>query len=541
LDEAQSKRDWRNLRSSTGTAAVKCALAIAALLVLVVAVAGCGASSSGDATSGASGGTLKIGLQKSEEFDPARAVSYGEAVGVMYDLVYAPLIHMTPDGKFEPALATSWHYVEGGQTKPNSVFELTLRKDAKFSDGTPVDAEAVVNWLKYFVKAPGPYNASFGSNAQFIAVNPQTVRVTLAIPNSNLPVLLSDGGSNAGFVVGPKGLEDTKKLKTEPDGAGPYVLDSAKTVSENKYVFENSSSYYARSEVPFDGAEVKVIPEGSSRLQAQQSGQVDVAQGEVATISGAEGGGLTVVAAPAYIAYIALDLRHHPPAPLQDVRVRRAMNLAIDRESVESALYGNAGSPISSFAPTDIDGSKLKALENYWEYDPQLAKEELAAAGYEDGFTLSALSQGVDAGQEGEPMLRAVAKNLEEIGIKLNITAAHNPANYSEEIESTKFPVFELATSFAPTQILYNVYLAPGAPANYIGQYPEIEKLYHEGLNSSDPTGPYTKMWEWFTSQGLTIPLFSIYLPYYVSDNVTGVKMTEARAGVVLPTEWSPK
>jgi peptide/nickel transport system substrate-binding protein len=509
--------------------------ALAALVLVLGAgvFSGCGSSASG----GGGSSTLRIGLPAAEQFDPARAVSAGEGGNILYSLVYAPLIHMSPSGEFEPALAASWEYVEAGGAEPNSVFELTLRKGAKFSDGTPVDADAVVKWLNYFVESPGLFNQSFGEDPKFEAVDAQTVRIEMTSPNPSIPFVLSDAGLNAGFVVAPKAIDNPKSLGTQPVGAGPYVLDASKSVGENKYVFKKNPDYFAANDIAYEGAEVRVIGEGSSRLQSQQSGQLDLAQGEAGTVDAAEGAGLEILSEQTFVAFMELDLVHNPPAPLKDVRVRRAMNLAINRDAITEALYGKLGSPTSSFLPGDIDTSKL---QDYWEYNPEKAKQELAAAGYPNGFTIKALSQGAYAGPEGEPIMRAVAKDLEEVGIKLDITSTPTAAGYSEAVETFEYPLLELASAVWPTVPNYNLFLAPKSPVNYVGSDAEINRLYEEGAKSKTPEVDFGKMWERFTSQGYTVPTVAVKLTFYVSSDVSGAAMTPKRP-LVLPTELSPK
>jgi peptide/nickel transport system substrate-binding protein len=524
----------------TGTRRLKAAIAITFALGVGAAVGGCGSSATSGSTGAdhgsEAGGTLRIWLSTAETFDPATVSYSGEYETIMMDLVYAPLIHATTEGKYEPALATSWHYVKGS-AEPNTVFELTLRKGAKFSDGTPVSASAVSKWLNYFVKAAGPFHESFGKNPKFEAMNAQTVRITLSEPNPSVPFLLSDAGTNAGWVVSPKGIANPKQLETEPDGAGPYVLEPSQTVQESKYVFTRNPDYFAPADIAFQKAEVKVISEGSSRLQAQQSGQLDVAQGEPATVSAAEGAGLEVLQAPNTVPFLQFDLLHNPPAPIKDIRVRRAINLAIDRDAIATGIYGESASPTSSLLPSDVDTSKLV---NYWEYNPTKAKEELAAAGYSDGFTLHTLTEGAYGGLGGEPIVQAVAKNLEEVGIKLEIEASHNVAEFGEAIFSYEYPFLKINFGLVPTPSIYATLFAPQAPANFIGTDPEMKHLYEEGVRAENPESDFLKMWKRYSSQAYSAPLVAENFSVYVGGNVTGVAMS-AKRSAPLPTEWRSK
>src|SRR4051812_16703988 len=110
--------------------------------------------------------------------------------------LYGALLHMKRDGSFAPYLATSWHYIQPAKAKSgrtNKDFEFTLRKDAKFSDGTPVTAAAAVGWFQYYLTTSlaGLY-APLGPNPKFETVGEWTVRIHLTTPLPNFPFILSD-------------------------------------------------------------------------------------------------------------------------------------------------------------------------------------------------------------------------------------------------------------------------------------------------------------------------------------------------------------
>jgi peptide/nickel transport system substrate-binding protein len=103
----------------------------------------------------------------------------------------APLLHMQTNGKIVGDLATSWHYYNGGRG-PHKDFELTLRHDARFSDGEQVDASAVAKWLTYFKKAKGNSSGFFGPSAKFVAHGKWTVQIHTATPVPGIPQLLTE-------------------------------------------------------------------------------------------------------------------------------------------------------------------------------------------------------------------------------------------------------------------------------------------------------------------------------------------------------------
>lgn len=521
--------------------------AIAALFAMAVLLTACGDSNSsttdssgGETSEAASGGdhVLRIGVGAEPLPNPAAATAAGQFSAIIFDLAYASILHMTPEGEIEPALAEKWGYVEDG-AKPNTEFEFTLRKDAKFSDGTPVTAQAVAKWLTYFAASSSPFAGVFGEGATFKAVDAQTVRIHLEVANPSVPLLLSDGGQNASFVLGPKGIANPKILANETNGAGPYMLDAADSVRGDHYTYVPNPNYYDPDAVKFSKVEVKIVPEASSRLQAQAAGQLDVTEGEALTASAAEDQGLEVVGAPFAVMYLSLNLKEDPVAPLKDIRVRQAMNLAIDRKSIVEALFDNSAEPTSSFVPNDIDTT---SLEQFWPYDPAKAQELLDEAGYADGFTLKDLVQGPYLGTTGQPLVQAAAKNLEEVGIKLDINPYSNDPEYAEAVlgGTEKYSVATLGSGVSPTTSLWGVFLAPEGAVTFFDEDKKLTKLYEEGTNSPDPTPAWEEMWSYYTEQAYTIPLVTTKYLNYVSDGIGGVAMDVARPNPV-PTEWFPK
>jgi peptide/nickel transport system substrate-binding protein len=511
--------------------------------VCAASLAACGSTSTSTGSSSEGGGStassrekpdLRIGVAGDPLPDPAKATLTGSYSATVFSLAYAPIFHMAPEGEIEPALATSWEYVNEPGKKPNTVFEFDLRKDAKFSNGEPVTAKGVAEWLVYFSKSSGAFSKVLGDSPKATAVDADTVRVELSAPNGQLPELLSDGGQNVGFVLGPKGMKNASILAKETNGAGPYMLDSEGSVRGDHYVYVPNPHYYDPDAIQFSRVEVKVISEAPVRLQAQLADQLDVAEGDSSTMPAAESSGLNIVNAPYVVAYLSLDLTHDLAPELEDKRVREALNLAIDRETIANALFEGHGIPTSAYLKTDVNQN----LADFWPYDPEKAKELLAEAGYEDGFSLLTYVPGAFGGTTGEPLTRAVAKNLAEVGVTLEVTPFANDAEYSEKVFAFEAPVTHLLQGIWNTTAIHGTYLAPGAPVNFFGTDKVMERFYREGTESSDSEPAFKKMWEHFTEQAYVIPLMAKGNAYYYSDGIQGVEASEARSSV-LPPEWS--
>jgi peptide/nickel transport system substrate-binding protein len=467
---------WRRARSLTMLMIVVTCTALAA---------GCGSDSSdgGSADAGGPKPVLRIGLSNagSGGLDP-RIDTTGPQTP-MRMLAYEALINMKPDGSAAPGLATAWRFVGEG----NKVFELTLRQDARFSDGTPVDAAAVKKWLEWYAKR-GPFADKFGQLDTIELDGDRTLRIHLRNGNPNLPYILSDQYP-VGSVLSPQALAD-ERLGTATAGAGQYKLDPSQTVVNDHYTYVPNEHYYDQDAVKFSKVTVKIITNPASMLQAATTGQIDAADGDLSTIDSAKGAGLEVVSAPTFwTGLIILDRIGKQVPALADERVRQALNYAIDRRAITQALAGEYGEASSELLSTDgFDES----YRDHYDYDPAKARQLLAEAGYADGFTMRVLAQVLAL---GEPVTRSVAKYLRDVGVNVEVDAPATAAEWLQKIVSGRYPVFQVEFESFPLAIPYGTLIAPPFAANPLqGRQPDVEALSARAATSSDPQSDYQEM-----------------------------------------------
>jgi len=504
---------------------------VAGLAVIALSLTAC--SSGGSRTASGSSNVLRIGISTEALPNPALATVSGLWAATAYDLAYAPLIHLNAKGLLEPSLATSWGYVKGTAV-PNTVFEMKLRAGAQFSDGLPVDAGAVAKWLNYFVGAGGSFASALGTKPVITAVDSNTVRVQLSAPNPSLGVTFSDAGPNIGFVASPAAVDNPKLFSSATYGAGEYVLDQVNSVTGDHYVYTPNSKYYDKSAIKFKSVQVKVISQASSRLQAQESGQLDVAFGDLTTGSAAAKAGLkTLSVAQGVVAYTFDLAKNHSQPALQDVRVRAAIAHAINREVLAKELLGGrsqtASAPLFSDTKTGVD--------DYWAYDPTMSKKLLADAGYPNGFSFTALVQGAYKGLTGEPLMRAVAQQLQAVGIKMDITSYPTDPAYAKDVFGNAAAMFELVPTVSTVPTFYGPWMAKGGVLNFFGGNPELDALYVKGATASNPETAWAEMIKKFVANAYMIPIVTDPTLYYVSSKVNGVEVSTVH-NTALPTEW---
>ena len=495
----------------------------AALLVSAVALTGCAATTGGTSAAGDDAEkVLTIGaFYDQPSFNPADSGS-GHPVQYM-QAVYDSLTKLDPDGTVQPSLATSWSY---NDTK--TVLTLELRDDVTFSDGTAFTAEAVKANLENVLAGSGQGSSSLASIQSVEVASDTSVTITLTAPD---PALLYSLGQEGGFIASPTAIA-AGDLATTPVGSGPYLLDAAQTTAGSEYTFTRNPDYWNTDEFPYDEVVIKPLLTEAARLNALKSGQVDATGGVAKMVAEAEGSGLTVTTAPGDWQGLHIADRAGEVVPaLADVRVRQAINFAIDAEGILETIrlgYGERSSQI--FSPS---GSAWDAeLNEAYPYDPEEARALLADAGYADGFDLPMVLSTDYLGD----VQAAIEEGLGDVGIRVQWTSVPL-TSLGAEMFSGKYPVYfaKLATTPIPWKDLqlpisgmYNLYGTEDATVtslmSEIGAADDAETgaLYQE-LNE------YLVTEAWFD-------------PWYVQDNIylsNNTVEVEMQQGQIIPSLYN--
>jgi peptide/nickel transport system substrate-binding protein len=467
------------------------------------------------------------------------AISGGGDQSMPIDLAYASLTHINPDGSISPALATSWRYVGTG----NTTFELTLRHDARFSDGTPVTASAVKTYFGYLLSAKGPSLSLLPPIESITTLGDWTVVFHLGAPSPEMPYLMSEA-SSAAFIISPKAIGDPKALGTQTDGAGPYVAAPSQSIPGSVYVFTPNQYFYDQSAIHFSKVVVKVISQTSTMLEAIRSGQLNVAAGDITTASAAEAAGLNVVTAPSgFVMINVLDRGPKTPDgsasnPLASVKVRQALNYAVNRKAVTAAIYGKYGAPTSEMGSSD---GFAPNMQYHYPYDPAKAKALLAAAGYPHGFTFNITSESI-FGTLADPVLEAVAQEYSAIGVTMKITTTATLPIWINQFYSGKYSADGfVATSFPPLSEWYTFFLAPKGLGNQHGwDDPVLDHLANEAATAPNAAPYWRAMTERTVVEADQIPVFNFDAFWFTAKEIGGLSFS-ADNGTPYPTEWYAK
>ena len=406
------------------------------LVGAVLLAAGCSAQggTSTDSTAGGSTSALVLG----ETDIPSTFDIQGYASGTKtqyFTAVYDTLLRQDGTGKIVPGLATAWSYDDS-----RTVLTLTLHDGITFTDCAPFDATAVVANIDHFRKSSTPDLSNAAYVAGETAVDPTHVQITLSQPD---PMMLNWLTQPLGYMSSPQSW-DKPDVATNPVGTGPYVLDTSATVVGSTYAFKKNPKYWDTSYKVYDTLTMNYYADQTALLNALQGGQVDAASfSNYSALSQVKSAGYDVNTSQLdWQGLMLLDRDGTVDPALADVRVRQAINYAIDKAGILKAILLDHGTVTSQiFGPSTA--GYVKELDSAYTYDPAKAKELLAAAGHADGLTLTLPSSAAI----NSSLLTTIQQQLADVGITVNYTDVGT--NFISDLMGAKFSTswMQLATS----------------------------------------------------------------------------------------------
>ena len=435
---------------------------------------------------------------------------------------YDALLKINPsDGTIMPSLALTYKWV-GNDYK---TFEMELRPNVLFSDGSEFNAEAVKAWLE-FQKANASVTATNIGLDTAEVTGPLSITLHLAQPNSLLPRLLTRNWIS-GAIACPAAVTNPDLVATATCGAGPYMLDAANTVTGDTYTYIPNPLYWNPDAIHWNKLVLKVVANPQSALDALRTGQVQLMSGDGTIVDAAVAAGMTVTGVELNVMGLNFLYKDGTAVPaLGDVRVRQALNYAIDRVALAEVLGGGLGRPVSSeFLP---GGDAYDAsLDNYYPYDPEKARDLLAAAGYADGFEVTILSIPLGG---ADILAQAVASYWEAIGVT---TIVDNKATAPEFISGTFSG--EYACNIAnlgvttPILLLWKCCIMPGSFWNRDASAPpELQALIDQlAMTNVEDMAPIARQVnQYLTENAWYVPVHSSKLYFLYAPEVTGGEPT---------------
>jgi len=324
--------------------------------------------------------------------------------------VYETLVKLDSDGNIRPLLAKEWTISTDGLT-----YTFDLQPGATFSNGDKLNADAVVKSIQRIQQDASvtPVNKAEMSDVSSVtAVDDTTVKVVLSTPSN---MWLYNMTGSAGIIIDPAHMDD---LANTPAGSGPYELKS--WVKGTSVQLQQSPKYWG-TPARFDIVTFKYYSDPNAMNAAMLSGDLDIISNDMPqamsqftdtskyqTIVGTTNGEIVLGFNDA-------------KAPFTDLRVRQAINYAIDRQALMNAVWGGQGMLIGSMVPpTD---PWYEDLSQTYPYDPDKAKQLLADA----GATNLTINLQVPTLPYATGAAQFIASELKDVGITVNVSQLQFP------------------------------------------------------------------------------------------------------------------
>jgi ABC-type transport system substrate-binding protein len=486
------------------------------------------------------GGTLRLPGGQPTTLDPA-LVRDVDSAAVMYEL-YSGLVTLAPDLTVVPDLATGWQVSPAG-----TVYTFTLRSEATFHDGTPVTAADFQHAIErscdpqtgsavaetYLGDILGCREKLAGQTDRVSGVavpDPHTVVLTIDAPKSYFLAKLTYPTS---FVLDRRQLASDAGWLDHPNGTGPFRL--AEHVPEERLVLERAPGYYGQP-AHLDRVEVDLRPvDAATRYENGELDATPVGAGELERVKDPLNPlSREVLVGPGSLglSYVAFNTRQ---PPFDDVHVRRAFNLALDkRRLVEVVLHG-AVQPADSILPPGLPGHSPD-LRPY-PFDPAAARAELAASRYGSPASVPPVVLYTSGEGGSDPVAAAVADYLTD-ALGVPVTVEQAPwERFQEELAEGAYGMYILgwAADYPDPQDFLDVLFHGASPLNSTGYAnPEVDALLEAARVEQDEAARlarYAEAERRILADAPWIPLYTGVETWLVAPEVHGFSLP----AIVLP------
>lgn len=390
--------------------------------------------------------------------------------------LYDPLIDRDKDGKLVPALATEWKNIDP------LTWEIKLRQDVKFTNGEPFNAAAVKFNIDYILdeKNNSFYRSRWESIQEVKVVDDSTVHIITAQPFPTLIQRIADDL----LIMEPKNVQElgVEKAAAAPVGTGAYTFVS--WTRDEKLELAANEEYW-RGTPSIKKVTFRVIPEFSARLSAFLSGEIhlfkNIPVDSVDSVKNSENGKIEMIGS-SRINYLALNTFHE--GPLQDKRVRQALNYAIDVDELLGSVLNGYG--------TKMTGPLSKVNADYTEtqdygYDPEKAIALLQEANIDP----KTLTLQLDTPSGRYPMdthvAQAIAAQLQRIGITVNVQV-NEWGNHLAKIRQHEMKdmfILGWGPAFDAQGTIENLFTEKAPYSSFYD--PEVEAMIQKALPIFDP------------------------------------------------------
>jgi peptide/nickel transport system substrate-binding protein len=457
--------------------------------------------------------------------------------GHIWGHVTDKLIYVDADGKVSPWIAERWE-----QNGDATQFTLHLKEGATFSDGTPLDASAVVAnldiWyagrIKEGINPVGLFPKTY-DHAQ--AVDASTVKVFFKAPTLGFIPTLGYHGSS---LISPKTLALPAAQQADlakDSGSGPFVVASWKEGDFVKLVKRKDYNWGPQAvghtgPAYLDSITYKIVAEQSLRVSAVQSGQADIAyNASPQELKSLKEAGFTI-ATPRYLGFVNGWAINTKLPPYDDVKVRQALQAGINRQEIIDVVYTPDWKLATSFIQSNVPGATDHS--DLLVYNPGKAEKLLDEAGWTKG-------RGGIRIKDGKPLLltlysnpylvtaksvdELIAQQLGKIGWKVDIRA-YDVVTFGQKVafDGPAVPAYEVTRSFIDAGTVASILTDANNGENWFN-LGESDKTINElrdkiaGASSFEIRGPLLdELQKYVLEQGYFIPRTQIVQRIYVQS-----------------------
>ena len=468
--------------------------------------------------------------------DMADAIQSSEDMR-LYEMVYEPLVKYGEGGEIEPCLAETWEISEDGTT-----YTFHLREDVKFSDGSDFNADSVVmntdRWLKD------------GFSSPLLEVNKvDDYTVEFVFQEAAYPCLIELTYPRPYRMLGESALDKDGNFK-KMVGTGEWMIDS---YEPEKEVVMVPNPYYYGEAPKVDKVILKQVGDGQSRCMALQSGEADISISDIPTenktvIEGDDS--LDTYEVDGSLAFFLIENYENPK--LSDIKVRQALNYAIDKQAIVDNLLDGEGTAATGLMTPNTPYVTEENSKGY-EYDLEKAKTLLKEAGYEDtdgdgivdqdgealSFTLTFQTEEYSAWKS---VCEFIQSEYAKAGIGIELNQVESGAYYDAIWDTRDFEL-----------IIYRTYEDSWNPHGFIkgmfyqGEGTKAVCWYDEQLSNNiadvlKKTDEKEKQAGWDTifkiidENAYTVPLYYPSVKYVYNKRLTGIEKAPTSYEAV---EWN--
>lgn len=482
------------------------------------------------------GGTVTVGVdQEPPTMDPhasPSAITFYITASTAESLLY-----LTETRELKPSLAQKWEVSNNGTT-----FTFTLRDDVKFQDDTPFNA-AAVKWnfdriVDPNFKAGGALSALSGYQG---TDTPDDTTAVVTFKDPFAPFLTYAAGGTLAFISPTATPKQGDQVNFTPVMSGPYKVSEytpKQQVTITRWDGYTRQAPWSSQAGPgyLDKVIWKFIPESGTRTATVQSGETQIAtvipSQDLPRFESSQD--FSVVKRP-WTGAPRIWLLNVTLAPTDDVKVRQAINYAVNKDAIVNTVYKGTGT--KAIAPMTRVMLDDPSLEQYYPFDPNKAKQVLDEAGWKgdsgirqkDGTPLKLVLNAIDYGGGPEQTVILLQGQLRDVGIDVQIKAQARPPWYEDNYRgATNGPVMFLRSG--DLDGLYALFHSSNVGGNFnwsMLKDADVDKLLVQGRQETDPAkrkAVYLELEKKLMDMAVSVPMVDELSVWVLRSNVSGIK-----------------